>query len=68
MSLTKSCDKCNKRSASHTIHKWWETPSATYVCCECYVNDGNLPAEWHPLCMITYKINKLKHTTVIIPR
>lgn len=48
------CTKCNERGANHSVHKWWETPKDQYLCCKCYVEQGNTPADWHPLCMETY--------------
>jgi hypothetical protein len=43
----KKCDKCQINTSRHSV--WNER-----LCCECYVNAGNAPSDWHPLCMETY--------------
>jgi len=45
------CCQCCRRPASHSTSIHGHTLRR---CCECYVKDGNPPADWHPLCMITY--------------
>jgi len=42
------CQKCLKNKASHSVGN-------RELCCECYVKEGNPPADWHPKCMETYK-------------
>lgn len=43
------CDECETNFASHTIRCPGE--KTKHLCCRCYVQDGNAPADWHPLCM-----------------
>jgi hypothetical protein len=45
------CHKCHERPANHTV-------GDIRLCCECYVKDGNAPADWHIACMKAYE--KLK--------
>lgn len=45
------CERCQKHTSQH------ET-STGHLCCECYVKEGNSPAEWHKNCMKTY--NEIK--------
>jgi hypothetical protein len=49
------CTNCGKLPASHQIAKWWENPKDSYLCCKCYVLQGNAPFDLHPLCVSTYK-------------
>ena len=42
---------CGKRS-SHGI---WKNGKNFYQCCECYIKDGNPPADWHDDCMKAYR-------------
>ena len=49
----KICDRCGKNYANHILFG----DSKIYLCCRCYVLDGNPPADWHNECMETY--NKL---------
>jgi hypothetical protein len=58
--MKEQCTKCNKRKANHSICKYWETPEYHHLCCKCYVEEGNVPADWHPLCMETYVKLKTK--------
>lgn len=40
-----------------------ERPSAfhkRYLCCNCYVEEGNAPADWHIYCMIAYNKKRTK--------
>lgn len=52
MEQSRMC-KCGK-PAAHETKRWWDNPKTTYQCCECYVREGNPPADWHPLCMSVY--------------
>lgn len=58
MEENKACDRCKNNVANHVTCKWWETPDTKYLCCKCYVLSGSAPADWHPLCMETYKTLK----------
>lgn len=42
------CEKCEERQSTHLCGN-------IYLCCVCYVNEGNPPADWHSLCMKTYE-------------
>lgn len=42
------CAKCRVRPPSHTI---WQRGEKRTLCCECYVGEGNPPADWHDGCM-----------------
>lgn len=42
-----TCEKCENDS-NHTI-------GDGRLCCKCYVEEGNPPADWHNGCMITYR-------------
>lgn len=46
-----TCDKCGQRTAMHTINFGGKE---THQCCDCYVADGNPPADWHRACMRAY--------------
>ena len=43
------CDKCKEKFANHRFG------DGRHLCCECYVKEGNPPADWHPVCMETYR-------------
>jgi hypothetical protein len=46
------CEKCQTNRSQHEVGK-------RHLCCECYVKEGNIPFDWHRLCMETYeKIKK----------
>lgn len=45
------CDRCRKRPAMHTVCR----PKTERICCQCYVEEGYPPADWHPECMKAYK-------------
>lgn len=51
------CDKCYEHEAMHH-----ETVGSTNrkLCCECYVKEGNPPADWHTVCMRVYKEERSK--------
>jgi hypothetical protein len=38
------CVKCSQRAGRHLV-------SGERLCCECYVNAGHEPAEFHPECI-----------------
>lgn len=44
------CTVCNIRPANHSILL---PGNERHLCCECYVSEGNLPADWHPDCIAT---------------
>lgn len=46
------CDKCNERKAQH---REFLAGVERNLCCRCYVEEGNPPADWHPECMTTYR-------------
>lgn len=41
------CDKCRDHQAMHS-------DGDRRLCCECYVKEGNPPADWHSMCMAVY--------------
>lgn len=42
-------DKCEcGKPARHTI---FENGEQKRLCCTCYIQAGNIPADWHPECM-----------------
>jgi hypothetical protein len=45
------CASCNLRAATHWIDK---RGKRYYLCCECYVATGAVPAVWHPACVGAY--------------
>ncbi len=45
------CARCGERPARHTIFRNGGVPEEEALCCICYVNAGNPPADWHPDCM-----------------
>jgi hypothetical protein len=47
-----ACDNCGEHQAMHHGEK--------DLCCKCYVEAGNPPADWHRVCMETYNILKRK--------
>ena len=38
----------------HTISYPTNAKDNRELCCECYVNENNPPADWHIVCMETY--------------
>lgn len=44
-----ACDRGDGRPSQHRIGL------DGYLCCECFVKDGNAPADWHTNCMRTYR-------------
>ena len=46
------CTKCGLHIAQHVVIKHSDT---RYLCCQCYVTEGNPPADWHAECMIQSK-------------
>jgi protein-arginine kinase activator protein McsA len=49
------CDKCKKKEESHKLSrvidgKWVERK----LCCGCYIEEGNSPADWHEDCHVAY--------------
>jgi hypothetical protein len=42
------CARCSQRIARHHVN------GGLRLCCECYVNTGHEPADWHPECMAAY--------------
>ena len=47
----KICDKCKVRPAMHTSWCWWKKPDREDLCCQCHIENGGTPADWHPICM-----------------
>ena len=43
-----TCQDCEVMNANHTVGN-------RRMCCDCYVADGNPPADWHPTCMAAYE-------------
>ena len=49
MTMTpKVCDNCHVHQVMHEGHP-------TNLCCGCNVLTGGAPADWHPVCMATYR-------------
>lgn len=46
------CDKCRIIPAAHYISN---AGVVRHLCCRCFVEEGNPPADWHRLCMETYR-------------
>lgn len=42
------CDVCNERPSNHGV-------GDRRLCCKCYIEEGNAPADWHTGCMKYYK-------------
>ena len=46
------CSLCEKRQASHSSAAGRITLD---LCCECWIDQGNPPADWHLKCMAAWK-------------
>jgi hypothetical protein len=42
------CEVCGMHTSRHTE---WKDSRERHLCCECYVREGNPPADWHVDCM-----------------
>ena len=52
----KKC-KCGKAA----MHKMWNIKTGdVFLCCECYVKEGNPHSDWHDYCMLAYKAEQQK--------
>jgi hypothetical protein len=49
----KLCSRCSQRLARHRAKD-------VRLCCECYVDAGYEPADWHPDCRTAYAIRKTR--------
>jgi hypothetical protein len=49
----KLCSRCGQRLARHRAKD-------VRLCCECYVDAGYEPADWHPDCRAAYAIRKTR--------
>lgn len=51
------CTKCGKRPAMHSVscEEGWK-----HLCCQCYITDGGIPADWHYGCMKAAKLENIK--------
>lgn len=50
-----NCENHPDRPARHSIYQHGKERT---LCCECYVKEGNPPADWHSGCMETYHAMK----------
>jgi len=56
----KKCDLCHEKNVTHHIYP--PLPNTVRaLCCKCYVEEGNPPADWHPDCMRYYKEKQNDH-------
>jgi len=53
---TITCGKCHKHQAMH--HQ-----GSKHLCCECWVREGNPPADWHSVCMKVYASLRKENAT-----
>jgi len=53
-------DQCSVAGCERPVghHIWGTDGKRRDLCCYHHVMEGNAPADWHPVCMATYK--KLK--------
>lgn len=56
------CTTCGKHESMHDIGVGQKE---RHLCCYCYIAEGNLPADWHSMCMRAYKERKVNHDTWI---
>lgn len=49
------CDKCGERESLHL-----SALENRHLCCECYVGEGNPPADWHEACLNAAELKKVQ--------
>jgi hypothetical protein len=49
------CSRCGVRRA---LHRCLQPPTVMLLCCRCYIDDGNPPADWHPECVAAFEARK----------
>lgn len=59
------CDKCGNRIAMHREFRSGEDRS---LCCQCYVQEGNAPADWHPECIMGEEAIEIERLRSIVDR
>jgi len=49
------CTRCGMRVALHRVMK---PPTVELICCQCYINDGNPPVDFHEDCVAAFEAKK----------